>query len=162
MIRVLKCFRSSKTTTAHHPSPTRSPLCSPYSTTNRVMPRGFTSFVRASRGIFRSSLTHRSRFHRFFRSCSSCMPFTHATRVFSISLPPIRRIFLQRPSIRSCRMQNIWTVSFLLAPRANQFSLLPLLVLYSYGCDGHYQSKWQGASLSMGVAGIVHARRHFL
>ena len=94
-----KPFRSSKTTTAIHPSPTRSPLCSPYSTTHRVTSRGSTSFAHASRGIFRSSLTHRSRSLRFSRPCSSCVPFTQATRVFLISLPPSTRIFLQRLSI---------------------------------------------------------------
>ena len=36
---------------------------------------------------------------------------------------------LPHPLIRSCRMRNTWMVSFLLAPRANQVSLLQLLVL---------------------------------
>jgi len=129
MTRVSKCFRPSKTTTALHPSPTRSPLCSPYSTTNRVMPRGFTRFVHASRGIFLSFPIPRSRFRRFSKSCFSCVPFIHAMTASLLSLPPSRRIFLQRLSIRLFRMQNIWTVLFLLALRANQFSLHPLLVV---------------------------------
>ncbi len=65
-----------------------------FSMTNRVIPRGSTSFVHALRGIFRAFLIHRSQFLRFSRSCSSCAPFTHAMRVSSISLLPSRRIFL--------------------------------------------------------------------
>jgi hypothetical protein len=67
--------------------------------TNRVILRGFTSFTQASRGIFWSFPIHRSRFLRFSRSCSSCMPFIRTMRVSSISSHPSRKIFLRPLSI---------------------------------------------------------------
>ncbi len=79
MTRVSKCFRSSKTTTALHPSQTLSPLYSPYSTTHRVMPRGSTSFTRASRGISRFSFSHSS-----------------------VTIPPILQVMLFLRAIHPC------------------------------------------------------------
>ena len=171
MTRVLKCFRSSKTTTALPPSPTHLPLCSLSSTTNRVIQRrftsfvhalrGFTSFVHGLRGIFRSFLIHQLQFLRFSRSCSSCAPFTHATRVSSISLHPCRRIFLRPLSIRFSWTQHIYGQ---LHPRwlQGQSTSPSIHSSLSGGGDGCYRSRWQGASFSLGVASNVRVQRHYL